>query len=113
MDIGQINVAADQVAPERQAQGRAPAPRPVERGSSGVSDADTTLARALATEALGPDLAPPNELRLRVEEDIDMVVAQVVNSETKEVVREIPPEELVQTAKRLNAIIGQILDREV
>jgi len=110
MEIGQVNVAANQIAPERQTNGQAPVARSA--GTSGNGSRDE-LANALAAEVLGPDVKSPNELRLRVEEDINTVVATVVNRETEEVVRTLPPEELVTAAKKLNAILGQILDREV
>jgi len=120
MEIGQLNVSADQVAPERQQNGKPQQtvpqkldlsePRRIEQ-SEDSRRAGNELARALAEEFAESPVQAPNELRLRVEQDLDLVVAKVVNSETEEVVREIPPEELVDAAKKLNAILGQLLDR--
>lgn len=75
--------------------------------------ANGELKRRLMDELAGEPVQQPHELRLRVEEDIDLLVGEVVNRETNEVVREIPPEEIVTTAKRLNAILGYFLDRQV
>ena len=124
MEVGQLNIGADQVAPERQQNGKPPQsvpqtldlsePRRIERLQDPEESrrAGSELARALAEEVAGTPVEAPNELRLRVEDDLDFVVAKVVNSETEEVIREIPPEELVDAAKKLNAIIGQLLDKE-
>jgi len=122
MEITQANSVADQIAPERQQNGRTPqtAARAADSGDPGRAAAldegkrlGSELARALTEEVAGEPVLAPRELRLRVEEDIDTVVAKIVDSQTEEVVREIPPEELVSAAKKLNAILGQILDREV
>lgn len=123
MEVGQLNITADQVAPERQPkantsgkqtlqtlEARDPStPRSLEESRR----AGNELARTLAEEVAGAPITAPNELRLRVEEDINTVVAKIVNGETDEVIREIPPEELVDAAKKLDVLIGQILDRDV
>jgi flagellar protein FlaG len=41
------------------------------------------------------------------------VVAKVVDSETGEVVREVPPEELLELARRVTALVGAMFDRRV
>ena len=84
-----------------------------QRLDSETQRAGAELKRAVLDELVGTDVDQPHELRLRVERDIDMLVGEVVNRDTNEVVREIPPEEIVATAKKLNAILGQVLDRMV
>lgn len=107
MEIGQVNIAANQVAPERQTQGQAPAvEKPSERP-------DGELARVLAGDDIGDAVSRPRELRLTVDQELEQVIARVVDSETGETVRTIPPDELVEAAKRLRALLGQMLDREV
>jgi len=121
MDITQVNNAADQIALERQQNGRTPQTaaraESADAGRAAALDEGkrlgSELARALTEEMAGEPVLAPRELRLRVEQDIDTVVAKIVDSQTEEVVREIPPEELVDAAKKLNAILGQLLDREV
>jgi flagellar protein FlaG len=123
MEVGQLNITADQVAPERQQSGNKNATAGPEKltardpGKARAAEesrrAGNELARTLVEDVGGESIQAPNELRLRVEEDINTVVAKIVNSETDEVVREIPPEELVDAAKKLDALIGQILDRDV
>jgi len=70
------------------------------------------LQKALADELAGEPIDAPNEVRLRVEKDVDLVVAEVVNRETGEVVQEIPPEDMVEAARKLEAMLGRILDRD-
>lgn len=42
--------------------------------------------------------------------DADQLVVKVVDSETNEVIRQIPPEELMQLTKHLNELRGNIVD---
>lgn len=51
------------------------------------------------------------EVRMRVEEDLNRVIARVVDSETGEVLRELPPDELVELAKRVQALMGAVFDK--
>lgn len=71
------------------------------------------LARALAKEIDGGRGLRANELRLRVDDELGRVIANVVDAETGEVVRSIPPEELVEAAKELKILLGQILDQTI
>ena len=112
MEVGQLNITADQVAPERQAAGKPPNKLSLEE-SDRTRGKTESLSEALAAKGVSEVLAEPNELRLSVDDELKRVVATIVNRDTDEIVREIPPEELLQAAKVLKTILGQMLDREV
>jgi len=79
-------------------------PRPPAADDVDVAEA----ARALQGAAV-PGF-PLQELSIRREDEIGKVVVQVIDSETKEVVRQIPPEEWVQVLKRLQSAKGVLVD---
>jgi flagellar protein FlaG len=107
MEIGQVLGGADQIAPERQQIARTALRENL--GNAGRADGSggSRLVEALLNEGRGP-IIPPNELRLSIDPELERVVARVVNTETQEVVREVPPEELLETARALRNIVGQI-----
>ena len=51
--------------------------------------------------------------KLRVDEDTDRLIIQVVNRETEEVIRQFPEEEVLNITKRLREYIGLVFDVEV
>jgi flagellar protein FlaG len=105
MEIGQINNLANQAMPERRNDGQSPqAARPSARG-------ETNLARALVADDLSDAALPAKDLRLSVDRDLERVVARIIDNDSGEVVREVPPEELVELAKTLRSLMGQLLDR--
>jgi flagellar protein FlaG len=53
---------------------------------------------------------PRRELSVRHERELNQVVVQVLDSETKEVVRQIPPEEVISVLKQLQKT-GVLLDK--
>jgi flagellar protein FlaG len=53
---------------------------------------------------------PRRELSVRHEPDLNQVVVQVLDSKTKEVVRQIPPEEVLSVLKQLQKT-GVLLDK--
>jgi flagellar protein FlaG len=53
------------------------------------------------------------DVHFEVDESINRVLARIVDSVTGEVVREVPPEELVDLARRITALVGAQLDRQV
>jgi len=96
--------------------GRRPdaAPRPERRGVlPGSDDGDRTAgaepARPLQGGAADPAF-PLQELSIRREDEIGKVVVQVIDSETGEVVRQIPSEEWVRVLKRLERAKGVLVD---
>lgn len=53
---------------------------------------------------------PPNT-RLRVDEESNQIVAQILD-ENNEVVRQIPPEALLELSSKFNRLEGLLFDRE-
>jgi flagellar protein FlaG len=105
MEVGQISNLANQAMPERRSVGQTPA------ATNAGTRGQTNLARALVADDISDASLPAKDLRLTVDRDLDRVVARVVDSESGEVIREVPPEELVQLAKTLRALMGQLLDK--
>jgi flagellar protein FlaG len=52
------------------------------------------------------------DLRISVDESTGRIVTQIVDSETKEVVRQLPPEALLDVARRVADLVGLLLDEE-
>jgi len=52
-------------------------------------------------------------LRFEIDRELNQVVVKVVDKESGEVIRQIPPEEYIQIMKRLQDMDGVFLDREV
>lgn len=50
-------------------------------------------------------------LKFNINEDTDRVIVSVVNKDTEEVIRQIPPEEVVDLAKRLNEMAGVLFNQ--
>ena len=75
-------------------------------------DTQRALVRAIAGSLDKAVVAPQRmEVRMRVEEDLNRVIARIVDSDTGEVIREVPPDELVDLAKRVQALIGAMFDK--
>lgn len=51
--------------------------------------------------------------KLKFDEDTDRLIIQVINRETKEVIRQFPEEEVLNITKRLREYIGLVFDVEV
>ncbi len=51
-------------------------------------------------------------VKLRYDDDADRIIFKVINRDTGEVIRQIPPEELLDIAKKLNDFLGLLLDTE-
>ena len=51
-------------------------------------------------------------IHLEVEEDLNMMIVKVIDSETDEVIRQIPPEELVELSKNARDLKGLLIDKE-
>ena len=47
-----------------------------------------------------------------VDESTDKIIMQVVNRHTREVIRQIPAEEIVDISRRLQQLVGLIFDKE-
>ncbi len=53
-----------------------------------------------------------SDVRLDVDDDTGRVVAKIIDRDTREVIRQIPPEELLHIAARLNDLVGLLFDAE-
>lgn len=51
-------------------------------------------------------------LHIEVEKDLHMFVAKIVDKESGEVVRQIPPKELIELQKMINENIGVLVNKE-
>ena len=80
-----------------------------------------TSARATEPEARPPRAAPRRielpefagrDLSFRHDEELNRVIVEVVDAETREVVRTIPPEEVVNVLKSIRKAQGALLDEE-
>ncbi|MDN5341581.1 flagellar protein FlaG [Oceanotoga sp. DSM 15011] len=53
-----------------------------------------------------------SEAKFEVNDDVDMVVVKIVDKDTKEVIRQIPPETSIKLAKALNDLEGILFDEQ-
>ena len=113
MDLSAVQIPLDPAAGGRglaDPAGSSPAKASEAATSRGPS---TELAHALAAELNSGPVSATSELRLRVDDELKEVIATVVDAETGEVLKSYPPEEVISAAKKLKAMLGQILDRNV
>jgi hypothetical protein len=85
------------IAPGTQPQPRKPAP-------------PETAAKDVAPKPEPPKLASGNTARLRVDPATERIIAEIVN-ENNEVVKQVPPEELLELAATNRALQGILFDR--
>ena len=52
------------------------------------------------------------KIQLEVESDINMVIVKIIDSETNEVIRQVPPEELVRLSRNAKDLKGLLIDKE-
>ena len=52
------------------------------------------------------------KIHLELEEDLDMMIVKVIDSETDEVIRQIPPEELVELSRSASELKGLLINKE-
>ena len=64
--------------------------------------------RALATAAR----SLPGGIRLRIFQPTGRIYAEVIDSQTREVVKTVPPMELLKVMARLHQTLGLLVDRE-
>jgi uncharacterized FlaG/YvyC family protein len=53
-----------------------------------------------------------SEVRLDVDDDTGRVIAQIIDRDSREIIRQVPPEELLHIAARLNDLVGLLFDAE-
>jgi len=52
------------------------------------------------------------ETKLVYNQDVGQVVVQVIDKRTNEVIKQIPPEELLEVAKRIHDFVGLLLEKK-
>jgi flagellar protein FlaG len=52
------------------------------------------------------------KIRFEVEKDLDIMIVKVIDSETEEVIRQIPSEELVELSKNARDLKGLLINKE-
>ena len=53
-----------------------------------------------------------SEIRMDIDDDTGRVVAQIIDRETREVISQVPLQELLDIAARLNDLVGLLFDAE-
>jgi len=81
---------------------------PVARASPEPDKQDVQRISSASQHKLGP---PRTRTRLRIDEGTKRIVAQIV-SEDHEVIKQIPPEELLRIAARFRDLQGNLFDRK-
>jgi len=51
-------------------------------------------------------------IRIRVDKSTETIVTQIVDTEKNEIIKQIPPQELLEIMSRLKRLVGLLLDRE-
>jgi uncharacterized FlaG/YvyC family protein len=109
--VAQIEVASAVRAPVVNAARAQEAPAAAQ--SAVAAQATKDAARALAAPTRSAPVADDHGLRLTVRPDTHEVIATLVNTETNEVIRQIPGEETRRAAEVIRAITGQLIDKIV
>lgn len=115
---------ASAAAPRPAAEPVRPAAAPVP--ASPMAEPDQVAARLVEASRGGgapapgeaAQVAPPAELQSDTRLDIEVakdgqVIVKVRDAETDKVVREIPPEELIEFGRKLERYLGLLLDKKV
>lgn len=112
--IGELTTRrAERPASEEPRRSRAAAPpSDVARAARAEKVAAQEAETAQAEEAAPVAEFPRQELAIRKDDEINRVVVQVLDSETGEVVRQIPSEEWVRHLRRLRGAKGLFVDRK-
>ena len=110
IDIANTHTLAREAAPARPDAGHGA--KAVKQASRGSEAREALLASERAALAESETASEPQatHVKLSVDDELHRVVAHVVDSKSGEVVREIPPEELLELAKALRSLL---IDRRV
>lgn len=83
---------------------------------SSLEQTDTTIFApkelVSETKSAGVELSDIH-ISFSKDKDTNEIVIKIINSETNEVIRQIPPEELMRLKKRMEEIHGLLLNRKV
>lgn len=70
-----------------------------------VREAATTIGEAIGIIHRG--------LRVQIDESTNQVITQIINTDTNEVIRQVPAQELVELAHKLRELVGVLFDTEI
>jgi flagellar protein FlaG len=76
----------------------------------GGQESDLIEAVEELTEEVNSALSHFTSLRFSVEKDLDKVVIEVVDKDTDETVRQIPPDHMLALVKRMRELAGMLFD---
>lgn len=101
-----------QAVPERAQSTRPAPPAPANDARAASAAAREAAARPSGVpRRLGVQQPLPPNTRLRVDEESKQIVAQVLD-ENNQVIRQIPPEALLELSARFNRLEGLLFNRE-
>lgn len=117
--MGLYGVDGSQRVALADAAARTPSPRPKDPAPPAapvqprppVSSEDGVRAQAAPTKGEAPTSPTRAGMRLRVDEDSKRIIAQIID-ENNEVIRQIPPEEMLQIATRFRKLRGLLFDKQ-
>jgi flagellar protein FlaG len=77
---------------------------------TGQSTTDATEEAKLMVERFNEALATQTNVHMYYDDDINEVIVTVVDAESEEVIRQIPPEDFITFAKRFDLSLGTLYD---
>jgi flagellar protein FlaG len=98
-----------QKSDEDAGQTGSPADLDVRQGEE-QKDQDPIVLAGELTDEVNALLSNVTSLRFSVEKELDQVVIQVVDNDTDEMVRQIPPEHMIALVKRMRELTGLLFD---
>jgi len=83
-----------------------------EYSASGAKRKDSAESLSAAVEDMNAQLSSRDlSIRFRIDQDSKEVVVSVVDQDTNEVVREIPPEEIVRMRANFKKMVGVLMEK--
>ncbi|MFC0212901.1 flagellar protein FlaG [Paenibacillus chartarius] len=112
--IGRVeSVASTEKEPAATVESRSPSapqlPAPRTNSESAFSEEDVKRAIEKANRAI---MGPPKKFEYSVHESTGNIVVKVINSETNEVLKELPPEKLLDIVDGIVESAGVIIDEK-
>ena len=110
--VARLRELATSAQPERPT----PRPAPIDQYRADQSDQQKTVSetelRQFAETLEGATQRLNSGIRLDIDEGTGRVIAQIIDRDTREVVRQIPSQELLDIAAHLNDLVGLLFDAE-
>ncbi len=123
---------AGETAPTELPESKTVESRPEAQSAAAISAQEETARRAATQEGKGPMASEPDalsrdslhrlmekvqktvrainsQLEFRVDEDTNKLVIKIIDTSTKEIIKQIPPQELIEIAKALDKLKGLLV----